>query len=85
MYLVDERYTSLDANTRMLHNGRKNAYIQDTLDAAAAAIILERYFENPDAAIPVGRAKKLAKEVQEKRKPDVSSLLQNPPADDIQR
>lgn len=65
VYLVDERYTSLDASSRMLVNGRKSAYIQDTLDAAAAAIIVERYFENPDAAIPVGRAKKVGKETRE--------------------
>mmetsp|Transcript_4768 Transcript_4768/g.30174 ORF Transcript_4768/g.30174 Transcript_4768/m.30174 type:complete len:268 (-) Transcript_4768:816-1619(-) len=85
VYLVDERYTSVDANTRMLHNGRKSAFIQDTLDAAAAAIILERYFENPDAAIPVGRAKKLAKEAQETSKENVSSPRRKSAADDIQR
>lgn len=85
VYLVDERYTSLDANARMLHNGRKNAYIQETLDAAAAAIILERYFDNPDAAIPVGRAKKLAKEAQETSNQTVSSPLQESFLDDIQR
>lgn len=61
VYMVDERYTSLDASSRMTTNGRKADYIQGNLDAAAAAIIVERYFENPDAAIPVGRAKRLAK------------------------
>ena len=46
--LVDERFTSRAAETRLKETGAHAAKIKDALDAAAAREILEAYFSDPN-------------------------------------
>ncbi|NQT48350.1 MAG: Holliday junction resolvase RuvX [Chloroflexi bacterium] len=42
----DERYSTLDAQQRMIDAGVKKERIRERIDAAAAAIILQEYLDN---------------------------------------
>ncbi len=44
--LVDERYSSVDAATALSARGKRGEAMKSALDAEAATIILERYFES---------------------------------------
>lgn len=48
--LVDERYTSAAAEAQFAHSARAKSQAKSMIDAAAAQVILQSYFDDPASA-----------------------------------
>lgn len=53
VFVVDERYTTMDAEEQMDQVGRKTKFKKRNVDAMAAALVLEIYYRDPSQAVMI--------------------------------